>query len=456
MDEREVIKIAPQAGPQTAFLSSLADIAFFGGAAGSGKSFALLLEPLRHHNNPKFGGVIFRKQATQVRNEGGLWHESHQLYPLLGAKPREMTLEWNFPSGARMKFAHLEHEKTVLEYQGSQIPYIGFDEITHFSSDQFWYMLSRNRSASGVRSYIRGTCNADAESWVRPLIDWWIGPDGFPIKDRSGVLRWFIKQGNEIIWADSREELTKQYGEAIQPKSFTFISALLQDNKILMDKDPGYLANLLALNRVERARLLEGNWNTKPSAGNYFKREYFPIIGQVTNATVVRQIRYWDRASTKPNEGNKNPDYTVGIKLGVLNTGAFIILHMVETRDTPLQVENLVKTMALHDGYECEIGLEQDPGSAGASDISHMTRILAGYNVRVFKPTKDKITRCGPVSSQAEHGNILMIKGRWNDSLLMNLENFPPDSTEGHDDHADALSGAFNAIAQTSSILDVL
>lgn len=455
---REVIEIKAQKGPQEQFLSTTADICLFGGAAGSGKSFALLLEPLRHYNNPKFGGVIFRRQATQVRNEGGLWQESQYLYPLLGGKPREMNLEWTFPARSRMKFAHLEHEKTVLEWQGSQIPFIGFDELTHFTQDQFFYMMSRNRSTSGIKAYIRATCNADADSWVRKVIDWWIDPStGFPIKSRSGVIRWFIRIGNDLVWADTREELVKQHGEKYQPKSFTFISALLQDNKILMEKDPGYMSNLLALNRVERERLLLGNWNVRPSAGNFFRKEYFPIIPQITNSHIIQQIRYWDKAATKPHEGNKNPDWTRGVKLAKLNTGAWVVLHVASLRGTPAEVEALMRRTAQTDGWECPIGIEQDPGSAGVSDVANMVKLLAGYTVRIFKPTKDKIVRAGPVSAQCEQSHVLVIKGHWNDEFFRELENFPPDnSSEGHDDQVDAFSGAFNALAQGGSILDVL
>ena len=328
-------------------------------------SFALLIEPLRHWSNPKFGGVIFRRNAIQVRNEGGLWDESQGLYPLLGAKPKEQSLEWNFPSGARMKFAHLEHDKTVLEWQGSQIAYIGFDELTHFTENQFFYMMSRNRSTSGVRAYIRATTNPDSESWVREILDWWIDKDsGLPIKSRSGVLRWFIRRDNAMIWGDSREELIEKYGANQQPKSLTFISALLQDNKILMEKDPGYLSNLMALNRVERERLLHGNWNVRASAGLYFQRQWFKTLDLInlTNSTIVRCIRYWDKAATKPNETNKNPDWTVGVKMGQLHTGPWVVLDVVRFRGSPKEVEDAIKNVAAQDGWEVPIGLEQESG----------------------------------------------------------------------------------------------
>ena len=148
------LDLRPQKGPQEDFLASTADIAIFGGGAGGGKTYGLLLEPLRHIHNSAFGSVVFRRNTTQIRNEGGLWDESQEIYPYVGAVGAESRLDWKFPSGAKLKFAHLEYEKTVFNYQGSQIPLIIFDELTHFTKKQFWYMFSRNRSTCGVRPYV--------------------------------------------------------------------------------------------------------------------------------------------------------------------------------------------------------------------------------------------------------------------------------------------------------------
>lgn len=260
--------IRPQPGPQTDFLSTPADIAIFGGGAGGGKTYCLLLEPLRHIHNPKFGGVIFRRTSVQIRNEGGLWDESMSLYPDAGGKPKEYDLTWKFKSGSSISFAHLEYDKNALDWQGSQLAFLGFDELTHFTAKQFWYMLSRNRSASGVRPYVRATCNPDCDSWVADFISWWIDPDtGYAIQERSGVLRWFVRIGDAIHWADTPEELAgfvnPMTGEPIPAKSVTFIPSLLSDNKIFLASDPGYAANLFALPLVERERLLKGNWKIR-------------------------------------------------------------------------------------------------------------------------------------------------------------------------------------------------
>ena len=103
------ITISPQKGPQWLFHECEYDIVIYGGSAGSGKSYALLMEAARNIDNPQYGGVIFRRTSPQIRNEGGLWDTSENIYPHIGGKPTESTLEWNWSKGARIKFTHMEH-----------------------------------------------------------------------------------------------------------------------------------------------------------------------------------------------------------------------------------------------------------------------------------------------------------------------------------------------------------
>lgn len=446
--------IRPQAGPQSTFLASPADIAIYGGAAGGGKTWALLMEPLRHVSNAEFGAVFFRRTTVQIRNEGGLWDESSKLYPQIAGEPKEHVLSWRFPTGAAVTFAHLEHDKTVLGYQGSQIPLICFDELTHFSEKQFWYMVSRNRSMCGVRPYIRATCNPDADSWVAKFIAWWIDQEtGLAIAGRAGVVRWFVRINDKLIWADSAEKLAHhtapdEHGELkpIPPKSVTFIPAALTDNKALMAADPGYLANLMALPKVERERLLGGNWKIRPAAGLLFKREWCKVIDAAPLG--LDEVRGWDLAGTPKTESN-DPDYTDGVKIGrVRSTGRYVVLDHRETRDTPGKVEAFLENTASHDGFACEISLSQDPGQAGKSQVATLINKLSGYTVRSSPETGDKTTRFGPFSAQAEAGNVDVLRAPWNETWFSNLEAFPE---AAHDDTADSTSRAFNALSLGSA-----
>jgi predicted phage terminase large subunit-like protein len=291
------VELRPQPGPQERFAACSADIALYGGAAGGGKSYAILFEPLYHVANPHFGAVIFRRTCPEITNEGGLWDESFKLYPHVGGAPKSGDLSWRFPSGASVSFGHIQYESDVLKWHSSQIALIAFDELTTFTEHQFFYMLSRNRSTSGVRPYIRAGCNPDAASWVARLVEWWIDPStGHAISERSGVVRWFVRDGETLRWADSRERLFADYPDLL-PKSFTFVPAKLEDNLILAKEDPNYRANLMALPRVERERLLRGNWLISAAEGEwpatYFGRHlWFPDWPVEENRTCT--VIAWD------------------------------------------------------------------------------------------------------------------------------------------------------------------
>lgn len=194
---------------------------------------------------------------------------------------------------------------------------IGFDELTHFSKHQFFYMLSRNRTDSGVAPYVRATCNPDADSWVADFIKWWITPEtGYPIPERSGVIRYMVRLNDEIIWGDSKEELAAQGYDAQDVKSVTFIASTLQDNQILMKMDPGYLANLKALPTVERERLLLGNWKIKAAAGLFFRRTQVGEMLEELPKDVISWCRGWDLAATSEDEDGDGEAAT-----GILETG---------------------------------------------------------------------------------------------------------------------------------------
>ena len=434
-------EIRPQPGPQTEFLSTSADIAIYGGSAGSGKSFALLLEPLRNVSNPDFFSVTFRRTGGQITMPGGLWDTSMSLYPHLNARPIQTSMTWRFKGGSKVKFSHMEHEKDRLNWQGSQIPLIMFDELTHFEESQFWYMMGRCRSMSGIPGYIRASTNPQCMGWVKDLIAWWLDKEtGFPINERSGVLRWFARDGDTMVWTNTKEELVNLYGPS-SAKSLTFIPANIQDNQILLARDPAYLANLKALPFVDRCELLDGNWNVERGAGSIFSRYWFEAV-PCAPVTVLDRVRVWDRAATKF-DGTNDPDWTAGVLLSRNTDGMFFVEDVVHMRETPLEVERAMENTAQQDGPRTRIIIFQDPGSAGVKEADDMVRKMARYSIKVLPCARGSgensplVTLSKPASAQAERGNVKLVKGRWNPEFLDELNAVP---IGRHDDMAYAFA----------------
>ena len=244
---------------------------------------------------PNFGGVIFRRTTTQIKNEGGLWDTSMKIYPFIGGQPKETFLEWEFKH-SKLKFSHLEYEKNILDWQGAQIPFIGFDELTHFTRKMFFYLLSRNRSVCGIKPYVRATCNPDPESWVAEFVSWWIDPEtGFPIPERDGVVRYLIVDGDKDIWGSSYEEVIEKSWYLLQPlveksgidpkdfvKTVAFISGDIYQNKELLKVNPGYLANLLSQDKATKSALLDGNWKVVITENDVY--DYARFAGMFENS----------------------------------------------------------------------------------------------------------------------------------------------------------------------------
>lgn len=432
------IRIGPQPGPQTAFLTSKAQICVYGGAASGGKTYGILLDPLTHlalRPVRNFSATIFRRETKQITLQGGIWDESCNIYTFAGGKPVKGLLEWRWSRfGTRLNFAHLFEEKDKYSYQGAQIPYIGWDELTHFSEDQFFYLFGRNRSKCGVIPRTRATCNPDADSWVKKLLAPWVD-DTYPIPAESGEIRWFIRDGTALNWLKPGQ----RHPEAT---SVTFIAATIYDNKIFMQADPGYITRLKALSLVERRRLLYGDWNIR-TAGNKFKRQWFEIVDAAPpQEERVKTVRRWDLAASEPSESYRDPDYTAGVKVCKTGDGTFYVEHVAHDRLTPGKVENLVCATAQQDGRGVAVRIEQEPGSSGVSVIDRYVTLLQGYDIAGVKSTGSKEVRADPVSAQCEAHKVKLVRGHWNDGFLNELEAFP---TKGvHDDRVDGFCGAMD------------
>ncbi|MFG6094418.1 terminase family protein [Leptothoe sp. ISB3NOV94-8A] len=439
--------ITPQKGKQDKFARCHVDLALTGGGAGGGKSYSALLEPLYHIDNPEFAAVILRKTYPEITAPGGLWETSRKIYMPLGGKARENDLTWKFPSGATVKFSHMQHGmKDAYRWQGSQVPLFIIDEATHFDRATTFYLLSRNRSTCGVKPYMRFTCNPDPDSWLASFIDWWIDDDGFAIEERSGAVRHFITINDEVIWADTPAELTQKYPNAL-PKSFTFIPSKLSDNPILTQIDPDYRANLQALHPVERARLEGGNWKIRFQTGNVFNRQWPHFIDDISEILTPKAkpiiVRAWDLAATTKTTSY----YTAGVKMLACD-GIYIVLDVLCDRLDPIAGDDLIVHTAKMDGAEVYVSTELEGGSAGLKWSQTMRDRLAGFSYSADKPTGDKLQRFLPFATALSQGQVYFLRRAWTDQYVGWLAQFNGSSVPGVTDVADASSAAFSFLSQ--------
>jgi predicted phage terminase large subunit-like protein len=370
---------------------------FYGGAAGGGKSAALLMAALQYVDDAGYSALILRRTYADLRLSGALMDMAHQWLAGTKAVWNSQAHTWSFPSGATLTFGYLETENDKYRYASAEFQFIAFDELTQFTESQYRFLFSRLRKKERSKLPLRMRAASNPGG---------IGHDW--VKQR------FLIEG-------------KQHNRI-------FVPAKLADNPFLNAAE--YEKSLSNLDPITRAQLLNGDWSARSSAG-FFRREWFKIV-DAQPASLVAKVRYWDMAATV------DGDWTAGVLMAKDKAGNFYILDVRRMKGTPQQVEHLIVQTAALDGKETKIIMEQEGGAAGVNLIDHYTRQLAGYNFHGDKVTGDKVTRAAPLSSQAQAGNIYLLRAGWNSEFLDELDAFPNGT---HDDQVDAAAGAFQFCA---------
>ncbi|MBQ8528468.1 MAG: phage terminase large subunit [Clostridia bacterium] len=276
---------------QAVFMSRGEDEALFGGAAGGGKSDAMIAEALRQIHIPHYKGIIFRKTYPELRE---LIDKSCLLYPKVkkGAHYNDSKHTWFFPNGVKIIFGDMHRPKDRFKYQGQAFDFIGFDELTHFEKVEYEYLKSRNRpNGPGTRCYIRATANPGGigHGWV---------------KER------FVSPAPPLSTMWERAEINLPSGERqIGWSSRVFVPSTVFDNPALLANDPGYLTKLASLPKAEREALLYGNWDSftgqyfsewKNDPEHYLDRRWTHVIEPFDIPAHWKIYRSYDFGSAKP------------------------------------------------------------------------------------------------------------------------------------------------------------
>lgn len=379
----------------------------FGGAAGGGKSDALLMAALQYVHVPGYAALLLRRTYPDLALPGAIMDRAHEWLQGTDAQWHEKEKTWVFPSGATLTFGYLDGPRDHFRYQGAEFQFIGFDELTQFKEQQYLYLHSRLRRLAEL---------------------------DVPIRMRAASNPGDI--GHE--WVKARFVVSTD-------PSRMFIPATLDDNPYL-DRET-YIESLQKLDPVTREQLLAGNWDVRLVPGMFFRREWFEIVDRAPVCDLV--VRYWDFAGSKPTSSRKDPDWTVGLLLGY-KPPYFYVLDVVRMQESPGTVEARVIQTAEIDGRAVPVIIEQEPGSSSLYLINSLIDQLPGYAVTGVPSTGSKQTRAKPVSSAVEHGKVKIVRGEWNREFLAELEYFPEGA---HDDQVDALSGAHTALVDLWKLL---
>ena len=253
--EAQNVVFKPNPGPQTQYLASSEREVLYGGAAGGGKSYATLADPLRDLGNEAFSGLLVRHTTEELRE---LIQKSQDLYPkaIPGIKWSERKSQWTTPRGGRLWMSYLDKDTDVMRYQGQAFNYVAFDELTQWNTPYAWnYMRSRLRSSSKeLGLYMRATTNpgGPGHSWVKKMfID--------PAPSNQPFWATDIETGETLTYPNGHSKA----GEPLFKRRF--IPASLFDNPYLAESGD-YEAMLLSLPEHQRKQLLEGNWDVNEGA----------------------------------------------------------------------------------------------------------------------------------------------------------------------------------------------
>lgn len=392
---------------QSAFLWLTCEEAFFGGAAGGGKSDALLMAALQYVDTPGYSAILIRDTYKNLSMPESLMDRSFEWLAPTDAHWSGDHKCWRFPSGATLSFGYLDGPRDHFNYQSAAYQFVGIDEVVNIREQQALYMFSRIRKLEGMNIPLRFRCASNP-----------------PTREQLEKGQW-VK--NRYVNPKTRED------------GVIYIPSRMDDNPHLNQES--YRKSLSKLDPVTREQLEKGDWEIRVR-GRMFQREWFKIVDLVPAETVMT-VRFWDNASTE-DDPKKDGAYTSGVKISSTESGLYYIESVVRTRKRTRERDALIRQIADTDGPNVHIFMEQEPGSSGKDVIDYFQRkILPDRVFQGIRPSGSKAQRAELLSSHAEAGNIFCLAGHWNEDFLEEIELFPDGP---YKDQTDACAGAFNQV----------
>lgn len=408
----------------------------WGGKPGGGKTLGTLicvLDELIRSNDPEFSAVMFRRTFPQLTGRGSLIEQSREIFAAAGGEFNESNKYWRFPDGQIVSFSHMANRNDHYDHQGKEYHIVVFDELSHFTEEQYLYLFSRIRKKTGpnaARSRMICTSNPGSR-WVFERWQPWLDPE-HKNKANPGELRWFRREGDTEIEC-----------KASDPGAWsrTFIPSSWVDNPHI-DREE-YERNLDMLPYVERQRLRHGNWKVQEGRGLILNREWFGVAENPPPG--CKAYRYWDFAATAKKAASHDPDYTATCFLAF--DGHNFYLRLDRKRTTWATTRKWVEACFQNEKWVIHGG-EEEGGASGKVLSSELMEIgmRSGIGWRPIRPQGDKVTRTMRWSAFAEQGRVFILnQGEPVDVVLGEFHAFPEGS---HDDMVDAVSGAFELWAQ--------
>lgn len=451
---------------QLEFLALDCEEALYGGAAGGGKSDALLMDALRFVDVPGYSAAIFRRTKVEALMADAplararLWLEPAIAAGLCRWDEESSTFEFQTSGApALLHFGYLAREADQLRYQGAAWQFIGVDELTGWGVKNYLFLFSRIRTTSTLARPVplrmRSTTNpgGPGHAWVRDRFvagarHVLTGSECMPDLKRRREKGTALPPPAVYVSPPSSEalELAKETGRPAQGAHF--VPAFVQDNPALTGEHlAAYRANLRRLDPVRRAQLEWGDWEAV-GGGQFFQASAFELVEGLP-ANIRSWCRSWDLAATEA-KPNTDPDWTVGAKVGTLiepltKASRVVVPHVVRFREDPGETDRRIKATAQLDGKRVPQLIEQEPGSAGKRGIRHFaTQLLFGWRVEGIRKTGPKEEYWRPLASLARVAPIILVRSSsaddtWIRELIEELTAIPV----GHDDQADAVSQGY-------------